>query len=374
MHTELSNWVEVDYRAICANYAVLKRTISPAKVWAVVKGNAYGHSMIEVAQALQDDAAGFVVANGSDALELRKAGISQPILVVGWVDPASAPELARNHIEVGVFSSANIKELEHSLVNTTVPLRVHLKVETGLGRLGFPPIEIARIKENPHLSVVGVYSHFASVEEANLSHSQAQLERFAAAGAKFEHPVARHMASTASALLLPEARFDFVRVGIGLYGLWPSPEIRTLVKKKFGKLPNLTPALSWKARLIHIGEVPKGGYVGYGCSFRATRATRVGVLALGYAQGLARAYAQGGVMLVAGQRVPIIGRICMDMTMLDLTDCTFVKPGAIVTIIGRDGEEVISADEMATILGTINYEVVTRIPSTTVRISKEQYV
>ena len=374
MHTELSSWIEVDYRAISANYAVLKRTISPAKVWAVVKGNAYGHGMIGVAQALQDDAAGFVVANGSDALELRKAGISQPILVVGWVDPHSASELALNKIEVAAFSSANIKELEQALVNTTIPLRVHLKVETGLGRLGFPPIEIARIKVNPHFSVVGIYSHFASVEEANLTHSQAQLERFAEAGAKFEHPVARHMASTASALLLPEARFDFVRVGIGLYGLWPSPEIRTLVKKKFGKLPNLTPALSWKARLIHIGEVGKGGYVGYGCSFRASRPTRVGVVALGYAHGLPRSYAQGGMMIINGQRAPIIGRICMDMTMLDLTDCTAVKPGAIVTIIGRDAKEEITADEMAKVLGTINYEVVTRIPSTTMRISKEQYV
>lgn len=374
MHPELSSWVEVDYRAICANYAALEHAVSPAKVWAVVKGNAYGHGMVSVALALQDAAAGFVVANGSDALELRKAGIAQPILVVGWVDPRSAPELAQAKIEVSAFSSAYIQELEQALSHTTVPLRIHLKVETGLGRLGFQPEEIVHLKTSPHLSVVGIYSHFASVEEANLAHSRSQLERFTAAEAKFGHSVARHMASTASALLLPEARFDLVRVGIGLYGLWPSPEIRTLVKKKFGKLPNLTPALSWKARLVHIGEVPQGGYVGYGCSFRASRPTRVGVVALGYAQGLPRSYAKGGIMLVNGQRVPIIGRICMDMTLLDLTDCALAEPGAIVTIIGRDAKEEITADKMAKILGTINYELVTRIPSTTVRLSKEKNV
>lgn len=378
--SQLGSYIEVDLGAIAHNLAVLKEWVQPTPVMAVVKSNAYGHGMLPVAQALQTAGVQwFGVVSADEGLALRRSGIKGRIVILGWVPPERFKELAAGQLEVALFSP---KQWERAVEETTPspPLRVHLKIETGLGRLGFLPEELRAIKPNPNIEVAGIYSHLASVEETNLPYAQRQITIFQAVLEDVPAKnITRHLASTASAVLLPESRLDLVRLGIGLYGLWPSREVRLLVRQKFGTAPVLTPTLRWYAQVVHLGTVEKGGYVGYGCGWQARRRTRVAVIPLGYAEGLPRGYATGGHVIVRGELAPMIGRICMNMTMLDVTDVRGVSVGDTVTLLGANprtgsgqAHRGVSADEMAQALGTINYEVVTRIPRETPRVFVEQ--
>lgn len=367
-----ATWVEIDSAAIAANYQALAQWVAPTPVMGVVKSNAYGHGIIEVARLLQEVGAPSLGVNSAlEALHLRRNGITVPLVVFGYTEPELVANLVDHDVAISIFSKAQLGQIAQTLTATKKPLNVHLKVETGLGRLGFLPQELASIKlDKAKFQLEGIYSHFASVEEANLGYAQRQMSEFQAAIAQIKIPknLTRHMASTAAALLLPEARFDLVRMGIGLYGLWPSEEVQKLVQQKFGKIPTLTPALGWQTRIVDLKRVPKGNFVGYGCSWQATRPTIVGVVPLGYNEGLPRRYATGK-MLVRDQPSPIIGRICMNMTMLDVTDIKGATEGDLVTVIGGKTHPI-SVDAMAQELGTINYEVTTRIPAFVPRIYK----
>ncbi|HUT79118.1 MAG TPA: alanine racemase, partial [Polyangia bacterium] len=249
----------------------------------------------------------------------------------------------------------------------TLPVRVHLKLETGTNRQGLRGRELAEaanVLRGAGVEIEGAYTHFADIEDTtDHAFAQQQLARFeellgVLAGLGARPPLA-HTACSAAAILFPETRFQLVRVGIGLYGLWPSKETRVSAAERGRNRLGLKPVMTWKTRIAQIKDVPVGEYVGYGRTFRATRPTRVAVLPVGYADGYPRALSGAAHVLAGGVRAPVLGRICMNMTMVDVTDVIAVA-GDEVVLLGRQGDEVIAAEDLARIAGTINYEIVTR--------------
>lgn len=239
-------------------------------------------------------------------------------------------------------------------------------METGLGRLGFGvaelPTALAAVDANPAVRIEGISSHFASVEEQDLGYTARQLAAFERATSQVNRSLIRHIAATAAVLQLPETHLDMVRAGIGIYGLWPSEGVRQAVAALHPSI-QLQPALSWRARLVHVKRVQAGTSVGYGRTHAVAEPTTVGVLPVGYADGYDRGLSNRGQVVIRGQRCPIIGRVAMNMTMVDLTSVSQVAVGDVVTLIGSDDRASISADELAEWAETINYEIVTRIPA-----------
>jgi alanine racemase len=244
---------------------------------------------------------------------------------------------------------------------------VHLKVETGTNRLGArgsaATALAAFIRAQPTLVLEGVYTHYANVEDTlDNSYAEHQLRRYQAALADIEacDGILTHTAATAAGILYPQTRFTMVRVGIGLYGLWPSAQTAEAARRANIDL-DLQPVLSWKARVVHLNDVPLGEPVGYGCTYVATRPRRIAVLPVGYYEGFDRGLSNRGRVLIRGQVAPVVGRVAMNMTMVDVTDIPGVTVGDEAVIIGRQGDRSLTAEDMAALLDTINYEVVTRI-------------
>jgi alanine racemase len=245
---------------------------------------------------------------------------------------------------------------------------VHAKLDTGVTRLGLDPADATRVLasylSDEALEVRGVYTHLAAAEELESAFTHAQLAAFERATEPFadalrERGARRHTAASAAAMLYPESRFDLVRAGIALYGIWPSAQTQTAV----GAALELEPVLTWTTRLVVVREVEAGRSVGYGCAFHTARPSRIGVLPIGYAEGLPRALSGGANVLVGGKRVPLVGRICMNMAFVDVTGVPDARPGTQVTLLGRDGDEAIDPNELAARAGTIGYELVARLPA-----------
>ena len=365
-------WVELDGTAPDHNLRELRRGFRRgARVCAVIKANAYGHGMKEVA-GLIPSADWLGVNCLEEAAELRRWGEKRRVLVLGHVPLARLGEAASLDLDLTVYNLESLEVLA-SLPEATAqpgPVRIHLKVETGTGRQGVLPEDIegfvARLDRLPGVELAGFSTHFANVEDTlNHGYAEIQLERFLSAlealSRSRRHPPVVHTASTAAGILLPKTHFAMVRAGIGLYGLWPSRE--TYLSAVMGRrpVPRLRPVLSWKTRIAQVKRLPEGSYVGYGCTYRTMRPTRLGVLPVGYADGYDRGLGNTAHVLVRGRRAPVIGRICMNLTMVDLTDV----PGAAledpVVLLGRDGDEQITAETLAEWAGTINYEIVARI-------------
>jgi alanine racemase len=241
---------------------------------------------------------------------------------------------------------------------------VHAKIDTGVVRLGVPPADAPAVLEQyvatPELELAGAFTHLAAAEEIDSTFTLEQLTRFHLATQKLGARVERHAAATAAAILWPEARLDAVRCGIGLYGIWPSAESETLMRDR-GLV--LEPALSWRTRIVALHDVEPGTTVGYGRTWRAERPTRIATLPIGYAEGLPRSAGNAAQALVRGTRVPVVGRICMNMAFLDVTDVPGAATGDPVTLIGSDGGVRITAEELAAACGTIGYEIVARLPA-----------
>lgn len=381
-------WVEVDLDSIARNFTQLQEIVSPARLMPVVKSNAYGHGLLPVARTVVECGAGFLaVAAVDEAVALREAGVSSEIIVISPMRAEQAALAIRHDIVVAVFDVETAAAMGAIAAQAGRRLRVHAKVDTGLGRLSVLPGEavsfIQALHRLPGVELEGVYSHLADAEGIDQSMTLKQYANFERVLDDLQRSGIevrfRHIAGSAAGMLMPELRYDLVRAGIALYGLWPSEETRLLMIAAAHHLPKvlhdaevqargvkllasmLRPALQFKTCVAQVKEVPAGWSVGYGCTYRTRRSTRVAVLPLGYADGYDRHLSNKGQVLVRGRRAPIIGRVCMNVTMVDVTDIPEAARDDEVVLIGMQGEEEISAEEVAAAIGTINYEVVTRI-------------
>ncbi|HHW07319.1 MAG TPA: alanine racemase [Clostridia bacterium] len=364
-------WVEVNLAAIEHNFNLVRKLVKPdTKIMAVIKANAYGHGAVEVAKRLAGTGASyFGVATQQEALELRRAGIQVPILILGFTPLEDAEITVAHDIAQTVFSLDQGEALSRAAVKLGRRAVVHVKIDTGMGRLGLPPREdsarvIEALLKLPGIKVEGIFSHLARADEQDKTAALEQERRFSkfiqVLEAKGISIPLKHLANSAATMALPETHFDLVRPGIMLYGLYPSPEMEET------QVP-LCPALSWKTRIVQLKEVPRGTAISYGGTYVTGETTLVATLPVGYADGLRRVLSNRGEVIVGGRRAPIIGRVCMDQTMVDVTGIPNVAVGDVVTIIGKEGEAEITAGEMAHLAGTISYEVVCGISARVVR-------
>jgi alanine racemase len=362
------SFVEVDLQAIGRNVRTLKKAAAKNKgclLMAVVKANAYGHGAIPVSEwALRQGADWLGVALPQEALELRDAGISAPILVMGYSDPASYKPLVDAGVRMAVYTRSQGEAIAAVARETGREASIHLKVDTGMGRIGFWPDDqalrdIMALAAMEGLELEGCFTHFARADEDDEASWRAQFRIFLdflgelqKSGIVF--PIA-HCANTAAGMRDEAALLNMYRTGIGVYGLYPSEEA-----KAWG-LISLEPALSWKSILSHVKWLPQGCGVGYGHIWVAQKDTLVGTVPLGYADGFSKALNNKGRVLVRGKKLPVIGRVCMDQFMVDLTAAPDACPGDEVVLIGRQGDEEIGADELAALAGTNCYEIVNTI-------------
>ncbi len=330
-----------------------------------LKADAYGHGALKVARTVLHNGASMLgVATLSEATPLREAGIDAPILVFGYVPLWQMREAVRLGITVTLYSIESAQALSRAALALGKTVKVHLKVDTGMARLGIRAEQseeiVALAKETlalPNLELEGIYTHFAMADTSDQTHVRMQLQRFQyvlqVLEAQGVRPPIVHAANSAATLGLPEAHFDMVRPGIAIYGLSPSTEVR---------LPEgFRPALSFKTQVAQVKMVPAGECISYGCTYITERPTRVAVLPVGYADGFRRAPKNWGTVLIHGQEAPIIGRVCMDQCMVDVTHLPQIRVGDEVVLIGRQGMATLTAEQVAERLGTINYEVVAEI-------------
>jgi len=368
----------IDLAAIRTNVARLAALAAPARYAAVVKANAYGHGLAPVAVALADSVAAFCVYRADEAVALRDAGITTPILVLGPLASGELEAAVDADAAIALWSEGSfLRDVERHATRTGHAVRVHAKIDTGVTRLGLDasaaPAALASYLTNPALDLAGVFTHLAAAEELESAYTLAQLERFTRAieplaPALVARGVVRHAAASAAAMLFPKLRLDMIRAGIATYGIWPSSETRHAVAHTL----ELEPALSWSTDLVVVRDVEAGRSVGYGCTYRTSRPSRIGVLPIGYAEGLPRALSGNGTALVGGRRVPFVGRICMNMSFLDVTDVPNVRTGARVTLVGRDGDERIGANDLGDAAGTIGYEILARLPAEMPRVYRDE--
>lgn len=356
-------WAEVDLDCVRHNFNEIKKACNN-KICCVIKADAYGHGAVALAKEYEDLGASFFgVSNIDEALQLRRAGITLPILIFGYVPVRDASILADNNISQCVYSLEYARQLASECEKQNVFVKIHIKIDTGMSRLGFyyqDPTQdvnaledICKVLELYRLLPQGIFTHFSSADEGVDAFTLKQLDNFKTLLSKLSHINFKYVHASNSGAIedFAGARFDMVRAGIILYGLSPSNDIRNKL--------NLKPALSLKSVISHIKTVKAGACISYGRDFIANKVMTVATVPIGYADGYTRVIAEnGGEILVKGKRCKIIGRICMDQLMIDLADIQDVKIGDTVTIIGTDKSECISADEIAKLRNTINYEVI----------------
>jgi alanine racemase len=350
-------WIEVDLAAYAHNLRAIREQVGGRRVLAVVKANGYGHGLVPIARtAVMTGADMLGVALVEEGIALRQAAIRAPILVLG---PA-LPEQARAVVSHGLEQVVSHREVAAALAREAVArgetVALHIKVDSGMGRVGVPPAEALdlcrEVAALPGARLAGVLTHFATSDEPDVSYSREQLERFLGVVRQvretFPSPPLFHAANSGAIATMPESYLDMVRPGLSSYGIPPGPHDCDLP---------LRPVMSLKARLTQIRDLPAGQPVGYGCTYRLTRASRIGVLPIGYADGYRRALSNQGEALVRGRRVPIRGRVSMDQLLLDLTDLPEVALGDEAVLLGPQGDDTITAWEIADRIGTIVDEV-----------------
>ncbi len=358
-------WVEIDLGALAHNVAQLVRHVGPkTDVMAVVKADAYGHGAVAVARtAIAAGAKWLGVATVPEGLELRQAGLTAPILIMGAVnDPEEVQAIAQWHLQPTVVSPKQAlifsDALGHRLPKTAIDcLPVHLKIDTGMSRLGFPWQQAAELVEFvqrlPHLRIASLYSHLAAADDLDITILQQQHQRFEAAIAQarplFHQRPRLHLANSAATLGFPQLHYDMVRTGLALHGLYPAPHLASEL--------DLRPVMQVKARITHLKDVEAGTGVSYGHTFVASRSMRLAVVGIGYADGVPRALSNRMSVLIDGHRVPQVGAITMDQMMLDVTNVPRLQEGSIVTLLGTSGQESITADDWAKLAGTISWEI-----------------
>jgi alanine racemase len=366
-------WVEIESAALVANLHAFHRRLGPGvELLHVLKSNAYGHGLELVAQ--EAEASGIVhrlaVISVEELVRIRAARVKLPVMVLGYLPAAAWPEVVDNEGIPVVANLQCLQPLSRAAAERGRVVPVHLKVETGTHRYGLTPSEVLQaanlIRDLPGLHLEGLATHFANIEDTT-DHGFAaeQIREFdsvLAAVREAGFPVdLSHAACSAAAILFPKAHYGMVRVGIASYGIWPSKETRVSARHVDGADMKLTPALTWKTRVGQVKQVPAGSFVGYGCSWRATADTRLAILPVGYADGYDRRLSNVGHVLIQGRRAPIRGRVCMNVTMVDVTHHAEVTLEDEVVLLGRQGDERISAEDVAGWCATIPYEIVVRI-------------
>lgn len=352
-------WVEINLDYIAQNVSQFRHLIGPmTQIMAVVKADGYGHGAVAVAEtALISGASSLAVAFVEEAISLRQAGIDVPILLLGYTDPVHFSSLIEYKLTPTVFGfetaiNFSRKAQEH---NVTIPL--HIKIDTGMGRIGLLPEEavevISRITLLPGLLTEGVFTHFAAAEEKDEVYTCGQLklfnrvlERCQEKGITF--PLV-HAANSAASINHPSARYNLIRLGLAMYGYYPSSELKR-------KDLQLFPALTFKSRVVLVKKVPPGTAISYGCTYRTTGEALIATIPVGYADGYSRLQSNRGQILIRGLRAPVVGNICMDHFMADVTHIPGVRFNDEVVLYGRQGNELVSIEEAAEIIGTINYE------------------
>jgi alanine racemase len=367
-------WAEIDLNAIAHNIIELKNLIPPeTRLMAVVKANAYGHGAVEVAEcALEAGAAVLGVARIDEAIQLREAGLTAPILVFGYTPPERVGKLLAYELTQTVYTLQTAKRYADEAAAEGKKLNGHIKIDTGMGRLGLLPDEfrietrgsdnaldeIESITRLAGLQIEGIYTHFATADSADKSHANEQLQRFLDFSEQLRktglEPTVKHAANSAAVIDLPESHLDMVRPGISVYGLYPSDEV---AKNRVA----LKPAMALKSRIIQLKNVSAGFKISYGATFTTECPSTIATVPVGYADGFNRLLSSRGHMLVHGQKAPIVGRVCMDLTMLDVSHIHDVEIEDEVVIFGHQGKAVIPADEIAASLNTINYEIVSTL-------------
>jgi alanine racemase len=363
------SWIEIDADALAQNIRSFRQRMRPGvRFMAVVKSNAYGHGMEPVARvAARCGVDCFGVHTVAEAEQLAALRLGKPILVLGYVGRAEAGRAVASGAEVTVYNRETLEALSAASAGRVV--RCHVKVETGVYRQGVFPEDLGpfldRLEALPGLSLAGISTHFANIEDTtDHSYARRQLGIFedAAALVRKRAPDAiRHCACAAAVLTMPETEFDMARVGIGLYGLWPSKETLLSCLLEGAEETPLTPILAWKTRIAQLKTAPTGASIGYGCTHRTTHPTRVAVIPVGYADGFDRRLSGIGHVIVRGRRAPVLGRVCMNLFMVDVTDVEGLELESEAVLIGRQGDEALGVAQIASLCNTIAYDIVARI-------------
>jgi len=368
--THIRTWIEIDRKAIEKNYQLFRKVLAEEKkdggvtgLAGVIKSNAYGHNVYLYAKELERLGIDLLAVDSLvEGMSLRKSGITAPILVLGYTLPSLYAKAGEHGIAIAISSWESLRALSRYRGR---PLSIHIKVDTGMHRQGFQWGEHARVlhllRALPKVvRIEGLFTHFAEAKKPkDGARTRKQIAQFLSWKKVFTdsgHSLITHTSATGGALVYPEAHEDLVRIGIGLYGIWPSSEVR-----QYRKDLELHPVLSWKAIVSEVKDIAKGESLGYDFTERVKRKTRIAVIPIGYWHGFPRLLSGKAHVLIRGKRARVLGRVSMDMIIVDVTRISGIRVGDIVTLIGRDGKERVSAEELATLAQTTAYEILTRL-------------
>lgn len=357
-------WAEIDLDKLAHNMREIRRLSKSKDIIAVVKADAYGHGAVDVAPVLLENGANMLaVAIQSEAVELRRSGIECPIMILGFTPPDLIDNLLKHNIEQTVFSYKFASELSKMAVKENKIAKIHIALDTGMGRIGYIPNdesakEVYNISKLPNINIVGMFCHFSSADEKDKTYTYEQVRKYddfyEKLKAKKVYIKMRHIANSAAIIDMPETHYEAVRPGIIIYGYYPSDEVN---KEKI----DLQPVMTLKTNVVHIKTLPPGEYVSYGRKYQTHRESVIATLPIGYADGYTRLLFEKGKVILKGEFAPVIGKICMDQCMIDVTEIDGVKVGDEVILIGEDGDKKFTADTIANLIGTISYEVVCMI-------------
>lgn len=357
-------WAEISLDNLAHNMREIRRVAKSKDIMAIIKADAYGHGAMDVAPVLlENGATSLGVAVITEAIELRKAGIKAPLMILGYTPLTFSKEIIKYDIQQTVFTFEYAKALSNEAQKLGITAKIHIGLDTGMGRIGFLPNEesvneVYAISKLPNIEIVGLFSHFSSADEEDKDYTYEQLDKFN----NFYHeltkkgvkPKIRHIANSAAIIDLPETHFEAVRPGLILFGYYPSEEIH---KEKI----HLKPVLTLKTDVVHVKTMEKDMYISYGRKYKTEKESIIATLPIGYADGYTRLLFDKAKVIINGKLAPIVGRICMDQCMVDVTDIGEVKVGDEVILIGHQGNVKFDADDIAELLGTINYEIICMI-------------
>ncbi|HCL4446496.1 TPA: alanine racemase [Clostridium botulinum] len=367
-------WAEIDLDNLQHNLKQIKKICGNKEIIGVIKANAYGHGAMEIAPTLLENGVSrLAVAVLSEAMELRMSGVKKPIMILGYTPWALGDMLLDNDIEQSVYSYNDALELSKIAVLKRKILKIHIVVDTGMGRIGFLPTkesveDVYKISKLPNIEIEGVFSHFSSADDLDKDYTLYQMNKYNEFINKLEEkniqaPI-KHIANSAAIIDLENTHLDAVRAGIIMYGYYPSNYV---LRNNI----NLKPVMSLKTSIVHIKKVSSGEYISYGRTFKTKRESIIATLPIGYADGYNRLLSNKGKVIVNGKLAPVIGRVCMDQCMIDVTFIENLKVGDVVTIMGEENGVSYTAEDIASQIGTISYEVICNVNKRVPRVYKK---
>ena len=353
-------WAEINLNNLINNIEEIKKKSHNSEIIGVVKANAYGHGAVEISKTLLNyNVKKLAVANIVEAIELRENDIDAPIMLLGISEDYAIDSLIQYNVEPTVSSLEFAKKLNSKAIETNKKIKIHIAIDSGMGRIGFRNTDsdindIVNISKLSNLEIESIFSHFSTADSMDKSYSNKQMDIYNSIINKLKEQnikiEKKNFSNSAAIIDIPESHYNYVRPGIIQYGYYPSNEVNTT---DF----NIKPVLTWKTRIIHIKEVDENEYIGYGKNYKTTRKTKIATLPVGYADGYSRGLSNKGKVIINGKLAPIIGNVCMDQFMIDVTDIPDVKLDNEVILLGSDGDVKFDADDMSEILNTISYEI-----------------